>query len=116
MESPSTLTNGSASKAETAQRVADAHALIEPSVLRVIRYTSRCESDPNEPIKIVEVNDDTIPAGIVPIYFGPTEEYPFPLAIIEVTSDEFERIGRSELTLPDGWESPTVLRETNGHE
>jgi len=104
------------SKDETAKRLADAHFEIEPSVTRVIRYTSDCEASADEPIKLVEINDDTVPAGILPVFFGPSGAYPYPSAIIEVTSDEYQRIQQEELVLPDGWESPITLLERNGND
>jgi hypothetical protein len=35
--------------------------------------------------------------------FSPSESIPFATVIAEVTPEEFERIQRAELTLPNGW-------------
>ena len=56
-------------------------------------------------VKLLEVNADTAPSGILPLYFGPVASsgIPYPSVIVEVTPDEFEKIGLHELRLPDGW-------------
>ena len=44
----------------------------------------------DEPIKLLEVNQDTIPSGIVPLHFGPVPEsgINYDSVIIEVTPEE----------------------------
>ena len=60
---------------------------------------------PTTPIKLLEVNADTAPSGVMPLHFGPAPAggIPYPSVIVEVTPDEFERIRAHELKLPDGW-------------
>ena len=57
------------------------------------------------PIKLLEINIDTSPSGIMPLHFGPVpgSGIPYPSVIVEVTPDEFDRIRLQELKLPDGW-------------
>ena len=57
------------------------------------------------PIKLLEINIDTAPSGIMPLRFRPVpgSGIPYPSVIVEVTPDEFERIQLQELKLPDGW-------------
>lgn len=64
-----------------------------------------------EPIRLLEVNENTIPSGIMPIQFAPSPEIgiAFPTAIIEVTPEEFEKIERQELALPAGWKHPQLI-------
>ncbi len=59
-----------------------------------------------ETIKLLEVNENTIPSGIVPIQFGPAPAsgIHFSTVIVEVTPEEFRRIKTKELALPQGWE------------
>lgn len=57
-------------------------------------------------IKLLEVNENTVPAGIAPIKFGPAPAsgIHFSTVIVEVTPEEFQRIQTRELRLPAGWE------------
>jgi hypothetical protein len=66
---------------------------------------------PDDPIKLIEVNEDTLPSGIVPLRFGPIPEkgITHTTTIIEVTGEEFQRIEKGELQLPEGWEKRRLL-------
>lgn len=99
------------SKDQVARELAEGHAEIEPSISKVIRICGDDEGDDSEPIKLLQVNSETIPEGIIPIGFGPNEEVPFPLDIVEVTPEEFERILSKELPLPKGWTLGQTLFE-----
>ena len=57
-------------------------------------------------IKLLEVNENTVPSGIAPIKFGPAPAsgIHFSTVIVEVTPEEFQRIQARELRLPAGWE------------
>ena len=61
------------------------------------------ESSSTEPIKLLEVNRETVACGIMPVYFGPSREVPYPLVVLDVTPREFNRLRKGKLTLPDGW-------------
>ena len=58
-----------------------------------------------QPIKLLEVNEATVAAGVMPLHFGPVPAsgIPFASVIVEVTPIEFEKIKADELKLPDGW-------------
>lgn len=94
-------------KDEEAVELARKHYQIEVGLTQVFRITgpSEVEFRPNEPIKLLEVNENTVPSGIVPIQFGPSPasglNYPF--IIVEVTPNEFQRIQDRRLELPHGW-------------
>lgn len=91
-------------KDQIAVLLADAHRRLEPSITRVVRVVSGIEDDAREPVKLLEVNPDTSPSGIVPVAFGADPpDVPYPSVIIEVTEDEYQRILAGELALPDGW-------------
>ena len=91
-------------KSEIAKVLADAHREYEPSITRIIRVIADQELASDEPVKLLEVNPDTSPSGIVPIAFGPDPpRIPFPSVVIEVTEKEFESIRAGGLLLPDGW-------------
>ena len=92
-------------KREAARRLALAHYCVESGLERVFRLASPEESD-TEPIKLLEVNRDSVATGILPLGFAaaPIRGIPFSSVIVEVTPAEFEKIRSGELTLPGGWQ------------
>ena len=93
------------SKAEIARYLAESHFEVEDGLTHVFRLygTPETESHEAEPIKLLEVHEGTVQAGILPLFFSRTRNVPFPSVIIEVTPDEFERIKSQELKLPNDW-------------
>ena len=91
-----------------ARGLANKHFEIESGLTDVywITSASEAESSPSEPIKLLEVNRDTIESGVMPLHFGPAPAsgIPYPSIIIEVTPNEFEKIQSHQLKLPHGWE------------
>ena len=53
----------------------------------------------------LEVNEDTVTAGVLPLHFGPLPNFgvPYPTIIIAVTPSEFEKIKTQKLKLPKDW-------------
>lgn len=100
------------SKNDVAQELASFHAEVEQSVVKVIRLRTNREDDPSEPIKLLELNRNTIQSGIVPVYFGPSDEVPFPSVVVEVTETEFGNVERQTLKLPEGWRLGEILFPT----
>lgn len=96
------------SKESVAEALAEAHFAVEPGLLRVIRLLAadQQESDPKEPIKLLEINRNTTADGILPVYFGPHEAsgIVFPSVIVEVTPKEFDRILADPSSLPNRWQ------------
>ena len=94
-------------KDEEAAELARKHYLIETGMTQIFRITGSddVEVRPNEPIKLLEVNQNTVPAGIMPIQFGPSAAsgLSYPSIIVEVTPDEFLKIQDRQLELPHGW-------------
>ena len=79
---------------EIARVIAEAHRNIEPAICRIIRLVADGdrEHDSREPIKLLEVNPDTSPSGILPIAFGADPpRVPFPSVVIEVTEGDLTR-------------------------
>jgi hypothetical protein len=101
-------------KDDAARALAAEHVSWEDSIQRIVRLRSANEDDADEPIKLLEVNSLTAPAGIVPVSLGPSDDAPFPLVVIEVTEDEFARVRGGELTLPPGWTVAETLYSANG--
>ncbi len=100
-------------KARVAKELAMKHYQVEPGLTQVIRFSGspQMEATPAEPIKLLEINEGTVPSGVMPLHFGPAvaSGIPFPSVIIEVTPDEYERIRARELKLPEGWQFEDVL-------
>jgi hypothetical protein len=90
---------------EAAKQLAQRHYRIEPGITEIRTLTSGTIQGVNEPIKLLEVNTNTIASGIMPLRFdaAPASGIPFPSVIVEVTPDEYEKIKRKELLLPNGW-------------
>jgi len=95
-------------KDEVARQLAFKHFDIERAITRVFRLrdASNHEDSPDTPIKLLEVNAETAPVGIMPLRFGalPAMGIPFSSIIIEVTPKEFEQLQCADLALPRGWE------------
>ena len=100
-------------KDEVANRLAEAHYNIEAGISHIYRVTSAgtVELQPNEPIKLLEINVNTVPSGVMPLSFGPAPASGilFPSVVMEVTPDEFSRIQKNELVLPNGWRISQLL-------
>src|SRR5262249_17865296 len=96
-----------ADKQAAARKLAAVHYQIEPGITHIFTIREKPESEalPGTPIKLLEVNGFTVPAGILPLHFGPAPAsgVPYSSIIVEVTPDEFERIKTQELQLPEGW-------------
>lgn len=97
-------------------RLAKKHYEVEDGLTRIFRLHSKAELEANraEPIKLLEVNENTVPSGVMPLHFGaaPTIGIPFPSIIVEVTPEEFTKIQRRELYLPKDWEIGEELPKT----
>jgi hypothetical protein len=99
-----------------ARELARRHFAVDPGMSRIFTIIdgSVNEELPDAPIKLLEVNDSTVPYGVMPLYFGPAPStgITFPSVIVEVTPEEFEKIEKRELSLPAGWSiGPELMRE-----
>ena len=109
----------SAEKNAAARNLADKHFLVEDGLTRIFRISDSADVEraPTEPIKLLEVNVNTIPSGILPLRFGPmpASGIPFPSIIVEVTPEEFERIQANDLKLPNGWTVSEEMQRPAAH-
>ena len=101
-------------KGEVAKILAERHYQIDPTVIKIIRLeaeTREQESNPDEPIKLLEISTETIPSGIMPLGFEshPASGICYPSVIIEVTPDEFADIQQGRLALPNNWQLGEIL-------
>lgn len=107
-----------AEKARVARELARKHYEVEPALMRVIRFSGspQIEALPAEPIKLLEVNDATVPSGVMPLHFGPAfaSGILYPSVIIEVTPEEYRKIEAQELKLPEGWSVAEELPKPEG--
>jgi hypothetical protein len=92
------------SKAEAARARAMSHFEIEPELVAIYRLEAPDETE-RDPIKLLEVNRDTIPTGIMPLGFppAPAQGVPYAIYLIEITPDEMDKIRAGDLPLPHGW-------------
>jgi hypothetical protein len=90
-------------KDNTARRLAESHATVEPTITAIVRLRSENEDASDEPIKLLEVNTATVPTGVMPISFGASHSVPFPSVVVELTDAEFQEVQKDKLRLPNGW-------------
>ncbi|MCI0357588.1 MAG: hypothetical protein L0211_03770 [Planctomycetaceae bacterium] len=106
------------SRDDQARSLAAAHYRVESGITDIYRLLAspEIESRPDEPIKLLEVNQDTIAAGIMPLQFAaaPAEGLHFSSIIVEVAPREFESIRQQELLLPAGWQLGGLLPNPAG--
>jgi hypothetical protein len=92
------------SKNDVAKLLAGAHQEVEPAIKQIFRILSEQEDKVEEPLKLLEVNPETSPSGIVPIMFAPEPpNVPYASVIVEVTENEYASIEEGTLKLPHGW-------------
>ena len=94
-------------KDQEAADLAGKHYQIETGLTQVFRILGSTDAEvrPNEPIKLLEVNENTVPSGIMPIGFGPhpASGLHYPSIIVEVTPEEYLKIDSQEWQLPHDW-------------
>jgi hypothetical protein len=99
---------------EEAAALARAHYEIEPGLRAIYRLEG---PDPDDlRIKLLEVNEQTVATGIVPVGFPPhpASDLHFASVVIEVTPQEYEALQSKQLNLPDGWEVRDVYQRPAG--
>jgi len=100
-------------KDEVAERLAHAHYQLEPTIRLIRRLVAdpAREADPDEPIKLLEVNDATTPDGIRPVYFAPhpASGIIYPSLIVEITPQEYDQIMKNNSLLPHDWQLGEVI-------
>jgi hypothetical protein len=95
---------------EAAKSLVQYHVIAEDEIILACQYLRKGGDDPDEPIKLLEVSRATVPAGVMPVYFGVTKEYP-PVLIVEVTEEEYRAVQDGSLSLPEGWDERVVLHQ-----
>jgi hypothetical protein len=99
--------NEGTSKDTVAKKIARKHFEIEVGLTHIFRINGPGDVEANdlEPIKLLEVNEATVPSGLMPLHFGaaPAAGIPYPSVIVEVTPKEYEQLVSQAVTLPKGW-------------
>lgn len=102
-------------KTEVAELLAGAHRSAEPTINRIIRLLAEHEDEPQEPVKLLEVNPATSASGIFPIAFtADPPSVPYPSVVVEVTEGEYDEIDAGRLLLPHGWRLGETLFPAHG--
>ena len=92
-------------KDQVAKELIEWHFQVEPGLSVVFRVLAENEEDPNEPIKLIEVNTQTVATGsFEPFRFAPTEDTPFPTVIAELTPEEFRQFRSTPGAIPESWD------------
>ncbi|MGB7160850.1 MAG: hypothetical protein WBD40_22495 [Tepidisphaeraceae bacterium] len=93
-------------KDQTAQVLADAHFQLEDGISRIFRIRAQDENGEHSPLRLLEVNDATIEAGVMPVGLGadPSRGVFYPTVIVELSPGEYEKLERGELALPHDWQ------------
>lgn len=98
------------SKEEVARELVRVHFDVEPGLSRVFLVRTGNWDDPNEPIRLLEVNANTVATGSIDAYsFTPTDATPYATSIAEITPEEFTQVERNQLPLPRGWSLSNAL-------
>ncbi len=82
------------------RRLAHWHFEIEEGIERIIWF----KNGEDRAIHLLEVNRDTFPENkVLVFYHGPTPEYPVGIRLADVTPEEWEKVKKGLIPLPEGW-------------
>lgn len=92
-------------KTTVAQELIEWHFKVEQGLIEVFWIQSENESSNDEPIKLLEVNENTPETGtVMPFGFAKTSDLPYRSVIAEITPSELDRIRNKQIQLPSGWD------------
>lgn len=93
-------------KDQAVRELAASHYLIDPGIVEIYRLlsTPEAEKEPQEPIKLLEVNKNAVALGIRPVFFGPDAEIEYPSVVVDLAPSEFRAIRDGKLGLPNEWQ------------
>ncbi len=85
---------------EVVRRMAHAHFDIEEDVKRIIWFKDKARKE----IHLLEVNLESPPEDLIlTFYHKPTEEFPLPAIVGDITPEEWEKVQAGRIPLPQGW-------------
>jgi hypothetical protein len=86
--------------AAAAEDLIQEHFELEPSLEQVVWI----DSDKAAEIRLLEITPETFPAGeVLSYYFPPDDELPYATILAQITPEEWQKILRKEISLPEGW-------------
>ncbi len=101
----------SANKDKIAKDLVDWYFEVDPTTSAVYRFISENEDSPEEPLKLLKVDDETLETGQVDAFLFPgTTEAPYDTAIAIVTPAEMVRIEAGEIALPREWNLSKAIK------
>ncbi len=91
-------------------------ASLESTISAVGYITSDLEDNPQEPIKLLEINSATSASGFFPVSFGPSDKTPFNRTLVGLTPKEANDLENGKLEgWPGNWKIEWVyMRKKNG--
>ena len=91
-----------------AKKLAKLHREAEPQLQRVFLLSSSSERGTQDPIKLLEVVEGAVEAGVMPIFFraDSARGIDFPSVVIELSPKEFKGLGKRRLIAvnDESWE------------
>ena len=96
------------SKDEVAEELIAYHFRIEPGMVEIYRLDD--PEDAEAPIRLLEVNQETIgtDAEIISFGFAPSERVPFSTVVAEITPNELDQLRATGF--PKGWDVSAARR------
>jgi hypothetical protein len=83
------------SRLATAKQLAESHISSDPGVQRVFLLKGDSEQAAKEPIKLLEIVEDTLEVGIEPIGFpGSNRTGGWPVVVVDVSPNEYSKFAR----------------------
>lgn len=99
-------------KRKYALQLARTHAGLENTISAVGYITSGSENNPQEPIKLLEINSATSASGFFPVTFGPSDTIPFNRTLVELTPKEAKDLENGKLEgWPDNWKIEWLIEK-----
>ena len=85
---------------EVVRQLVQSHFGIEESIDEIVWLRDGGDKE----IRLIEINRNTLPIGsVLPFYFAPSEDVPFPIRIADVTPQEWNQVQSGDIPLPPGW-------------
>ena len=88
------------------RKIAKEHFEIEPELSLIAVYSKKPAYD----FLLIEVNEEAIPTGsIEPFYFAPTEDFPWPIHVADITRNEWTKLESNNIKMPPDWPNEPSL-------
>ncbi len=98
-------------RTDAARELVDYHVLVEDGIIAAFAYSRSGGDAGDDPVRLLEVSRATVPAGVIPVYFGPSKDIPYAVVIIELTEEEYRDLEAGSMELPAGWDDAEELHK-----